>query len=338
MKAKTLAGQATQPSAWIVVNNQKDKSKPSDRGRKSIKNGKVYLDDGEEFEIELYNPLQECVLCDIKLNGQSISKTGLVLRPGQRFYLDCFVDDKKKFIFKTYEVDDNQESSDAISKNGSLEVFFYKEDIVQLNNWQQRFEPIIIERYYPVYYPRWYYYPNIWYGTNMPIYCGSTTTNLINPTVGGTTLSSGIVGTTTAYGTTYTNDSNSCSSIYTSNSNSNTINLNGLLNTSLNSTPISSSIETGRVEKGLTSNQKFDEVDMQFQTYYIAHTVLQILPNSRKPVETNEIKFNDGTGEVKVGESNDIITLIKKLADLHSAGILTDDEFNAKKSELLSRI
>jgi hypothetical protein len=32
------------------------------------------------------------------------------------------------------------------------------------------------------------------------------------------------------------------------------------------------------------------------------------------------------------------IELIKKLADLHSAGILTDEEFSAKKAELLSNI
>ncbi|MFM7978380.1 MAG: hypothetical protein ACKPKO_03610, partial [Candidatus Fonsibacter sp.] len=78
------------PNAWIVS--------PNDKGRKSIKNGKVFLNDGDEFEIELFNPLTECVLADIKLNGQSISKTGLVLKPGQRFYLDCFIDDKKKFV------------------------------------------------------------------------------------------------------------------------------------------------------------------------------------------------------------------------------------------------
>ncbi len=57
------------PGAWIVVNNQKDKINPSDRGRKSIKNGNVYLKDGQEFEVELYNPLTDCVLCDLKLNG-----------------------------------------------------------------------------------------------------------------------------------------------------------------------------------------------------------------------------------------------------------------------------
>jgi hypothetical protein len=37
-------------------------------------------------------------------------------------------------------------------------------------------------------------------------------------------------------------------------------------------------------------------------------------------------------------ESEDVIELIKKLGDLHSAGILTDEEFSNKKSELLSKI
>jgi hypothetical protein len=32
------------------------------------------------------------------------------------------------------------------------------------------------------------------------------------------------------------------------------------------------------------------------------------------------------------------IHLLEKLAELHKAGILTDEEFNAKKQELLSRI
>lgn len=36
--------------------------------------------------------------------------------------------------------------------------------------------------------------------------------------------------------------------------------------------------------------------------------------------------------------TDDIITLIEKLARLHTAGALTDEEFNTKKSELLSRI
>ena len=115
MQVKTTNG-PNLPGAWIV--------NPKDRGRKSIKNGKVYLDDNTEFLIEIHNPLKECILSDIRLNGQSISKTGLVIKPGQRIYLDCFVDDKKKFIFKTYEVENTSESKEAIEKNGLFEICF----------------------------------------------------------------------------------------------------------------------------------------------------------------------------------------------------------------------
>ena len=56
--AKQIAQTGTKPSAWIVT--------PNDKGRKSIKSGKVFLKDKEEFEIELFNPLTVSVLDDIK--------------------------------------------------------------------------------------------------------------------------------------------------------------------------------------------------------------------------------------------------------------------------------
>jgi hypothetical protein len=317
--AKSIAQTGTKPSAWIVT--------PSDKGRKSIKNGKTFLNDGEEFEIELFNPLTVSVLSDIKLNGQSISKTGLVLKPGQRFYLDCFVDDKKKFIFSTYEIDGSQESLDATQNNGLLEVFFYKEDIITLDNWKTKMDKVIIERYYPVYYPTYRSYP--WNN----IYCGGSFGNA------GYGTTNCIIGNTT------TN-----TSMYTSNS------------ADLSTTPISanmmSDLETGRVERGSSSSQKFTEIEMDFEKNYISSTIIQILPESRKPVEvseilnkkTGEINFkNDPTKKKKSGTSGEwphqyetntdgVIELIKKLADLHSAGILTDEEFSEKKSELLSKI
>jgi hypothetical protein len=330
--AKSIAQTGTKPSAWIVT--------PSDKGRKSIKNGKTFLNDGEEFEIELFNPLTVSVLSDIKLNGQSISKTGLVLKPGQRFYLDCFVDDKKKFIFSTYEIDGSQESLDATQNNGLLEVFFYKEDIITLDNWKTKMDKVIIERYYPVYYPTYRSYPwnniycggsfgNAGYGTTNCI-IGNTTTNTSNIAFGGTTVTN--------------------TTMYTSNS------------ADLSTTPISanmmSDLETGRVERGSSSSQKFTEIEMDFEKNYISSTIIQILPESKKPVEvseilnkkTGEINFkNDPTKKKKSGTSGEwphqyetntdgVIELIKKLADLHSAGILTDEEFSEKKSELLSKI
>ena len=46
----------------------------------------VFLKDGSEFEIELFNPLQVTVLAKIKLNGEWINGGGLILKPGQRVF------------------------------------------------------------------------------------------------------------------------------------------------------------------------------------------------------------------------------------------------------------
>jgi hypothetical protein len=301
--AKQIAQTSTKPSAWIVT--------PNDKGRKSIKNGKVFLNDGDEFEIELFNPLTVSVLADIKLNGQSISKTGLVVKPGQRIYLDCFIDDRKKFKFSTYEIENSGEALDATQNNGLLEVFFYKEDVITLDNWQKKFDRVIVEKWYPAYYPTYPVYP---------YYRPITTSGSLLTTM--TTNGSGLIGTSNAYySSNNVNFSNTSNSINLSN-----LNISG------------NSIETGRVEKGESSKQKFTDVDMDFEKHYIASTIIQILPESRKPTEVKEV-FNKKTGEIKFNkESNDVIELIKKLADLHSAGILTDEEFSEKKAELLSKI
>jgi len=297
---------AGMPGAWVVS--------PKDRGRKSIKldtqsstttKGKVYLTDGDEFQIELYNPMTQCVLADIKLNGNPISKSGLVLRPGERFYLDCFIDDKKKFVFSTYEVEDTEESAEATASNGMLEVFFYKESVIEVKDWRKKFEKVIVERHYYPYNP---WLNTIW--TSTPnIYCGTGAGDII----GQTTFTTNGIGNLTTGSAYYSQPVNTVNT-------SGTINLN------------SASIETGRVEKGAESSQKFDEIDMEFDSYHIASTTLQLLPESRRPVETKEIR------QESPKKQPDTIELIKKLAELKDAGILTEEEFSNKKSELLGRI
>ena len=372
IKKQKMAKQVktTVPSAWIVNSN--------DRGRKSIKKGKVYLSDKEEFQIELFNPLQDCVLADIKLNGNSISKSGLVLNPGQRFYLDCFIDDKKKFIFDTYEVDDTEETTQAIAKNGLLEVFFYKESVVTLQNWSDRFSRILTTRTYPYWvYPTYPY----WGGTvtiGAP-YCGSGTANTFTTT----NLTSGSID--------LSNLNTSTGNTYYS---SNTMAINSSYTSNIGSVTNTSSIETGRIGKGDKSQQKFESVDMDFDKYYIASTILQILPESRRPTTASDLakifkedltkKKKEGTSgnwphqydnvkniievevpnglnkesiskikEVvsefifefdtkenreKIDDKVKSIELLQKLGELHKAGILTDEEFTTKKVELLSKI
>ena len=311
MKAQIRSSVDQKPNAWIV--------NPNDKGRKSIKKGnKVYLKSGQNFEIELFNPLKESVLSEIKINGKSISKTGLVLRPGERCYLDCFLDDKTKFVFKTYEVENTSESIEAIDLNGNIEVFFYKEETLQINNWNNLFTPVIERHYYPVYYP---WYNGIWYNSNNS-----------NTTFGGAynncTYTSGI------------NLNSNITSSYSSGSGTLSIGSNGSLSYgSLSNTSISNTsnlqdytkkIETGRVEKGEQSTQNFEEIKMKFQSCIICSVIYKLLPESSKPVETKDLK--------PVKSNSDFVELIKKLAELHDLGILTDDEFSSKKQELLSKI
>lgn len=301
--AKQIASNS-KPGAWIVS--------PQDKGRKQIKSGKVFLKDKEEFEIELFNPLTVSVLADIKLNGQSVSKTGLVVKPGQRVYLDCFIDDRKKFKFSTYEIENSSEALDATQNNGVLEVFFYKEDVITLDNWQRKFDRIIVEKHYP-YNPYPWYNPYTIYGSSG---VSTFTTNGSNAL--GTTTTSNVY-----------NSSNNINCSYTSHVDLPNLNVAGSNN--MNSLK---SIETGRVEKGEKSKQKFTEVDMDFEKNYISSTIIQILPESRKPAEIKQIK----TKQSQLLSSDEVIELIKKLGELHSAGILTDDEFSEKKAELLSKI
>lgn len=283
---KRVKPTSSKPSAWVVNS--------SDRGRKSIKNDKVYLNDKEEFQIELYNPLQKCVLVDIKLNGSSISNAGLVLNPGQRYYLDCFIEDKKKFIFSTYDVDNNDETKEAIAKNGLLEVYFYEETIMNLQNWGNiRINP----------QPTW------WGGYNGNYYNSITGTISIGSTTSGTNIANANVN--------YTGSGIAS-------------NMTNVSNLSLDSTR-GKSLETGRVDKGDTSKQKFEAVDMNFGSNVISSTIIHLLPESRKPIETKDIKR-------PTYESDMAIDVLTKLGCLYRDGVLTEEEFKEKKAEWLQKI
>ncbi|MFM7989339.1 MAG: hypothetical protein ACKPKO_59500, partial [Candidatus Fonsibacter sp.] len=137
--------------------------------------------------------------------------------------------------FSTYEIENSVEALDATQNNGVLEVFFYKEDVITLDNWQRKFDRIIVEKYYP-------YNPYPWYNPY--------TINFGNGTIT-TTNGGSIIGTTTTTNGMYSSNSINCS--YTSQVDTSNLNIGGSLSTN--------SIETGRVEKGKKSKQQFTEVD-----------------------------------------------------------------------------
>jgi hypothetical protein len=100
------------------------------KGRQRVKqhdNYIVYLKNGDEFEIEIFNPTINKVLAKISLNGKSLG-SGIVLRPGERVFLERYLDEAKKFLFETYEVEGNDSNvKEAIKMNGILSVEFYDE-------------------------------------------------------------------------------------------------------------------------------------------------------------------------------------------------------------------
>ena len=257
MKTKSLDTGINYPCAWISV----------DGGRKKIYDDKfVYLKDGQTFEIELKNPTTSTYLAKIKLNGNYISETGLVLRPGEKVLLKRYLDSNNAFVFRTYQVEANDAQVEAaIANNGLLEVEFYAEQVI-LNNY-------INTVYYPVYKPyNPWPYDNVFYYSNTGGGASFTTTN------------------TATYSANLSNNA----SFTSSNACSDSINCSYSADANLNDFQNSlqpEMKETGTVEKGGTTDQNFRTVDKMFYSYASYSTKYQILPESLKPIEAKEVKL-----------------------------------------------
>lgn len=226
------------------------------KGRQRIKQfgQNVYLKNGSEFEIELYNPSRQTVLSKIKINGEFINGGGIILKPGERVFLERYIDVPRKFKYETYTVDSTNETMNAIANNGDVEILFYEEQVIFTlgsNNSTITYRSYNNDNY------------------NTPIGNNFYTTNGID----------------------FSNANNSSISL-TSMSSSNT------------TTPRSSkyekrerperrlkskSIETGRVEKGSSSDQSFTTVSKNFNSWTVSTSVWKILPESQKPVEKKDL-------------------------------------------------
>ena len=113
---KNYTTKVAEPTAHITVRKQRVKQ-----------NGKnVYLDNHTEFELELYNPTDTKLKATIEFDGKLISTSGIVLRPGERVFLDRYLDIDRKFLYETYEVTDTKQNREAIDNNGLVKVRFYE--------------------------------------------------------------------------------------------------------------------------------------------------------------------------------------------------------------------
>lgn len=235
-----------------------------------------YLQKGQEFQIELFNPTTDVILAKIILNGNPISQGGLVLNPGQRVFLDRYLDVAKKFLFDTYEVSNTEEVKKAIEKNGEFKVEFYRERVPNYlntltinSNTSRGFGGTLIN--------------NSGSGSY-------TTTNLVNGSNSTFTNTSGHIGTTALYNASV--DLINCAGSITLDSMDATLSMDTPKETKSlkRSFARSKSIETGRVEKGSDSDQKVVTVDKTFE-YFAFHTIeYKMLPVSQKINTVDDIQ------------------------------------------------
>ena len=239
------------------------------RVREYGSNRYVHLNNNQEFEIELFNPHTHSVLAKISINGKFISGGGIVLHPGQRIFLERFIDSNDKFRFSTYEVENTQESKEAISHNGDVRVEFFYEQV----------QPSIYLTNITTVYPnKPYCKPWEWDGR-----FNGRFTNCPTPDMNNCFYSSNLMQAAS------TNTSTFTSSVSDGSEYKNVKNFKSKgPEVTRSITP--QSLETGRVEKGSRSNQEFRTVNESFNFFYSEVETLKILPLSSKPLEASDLR------------------------------------------------
>ena len=234
------------------------------KGRQRIKQfgQNVYLKNGSEFEIELYNPSRQTVLSKIKINGEFINGGGIILKPGERVFLERYLDVPHKFKFETYTVDETNETMNAIANNGDVEILFYNE------------EEIIATLTYPSITYGSTTYPNTTYASNTNTVSRNMSLDESLNIFHNTSLS------------------NSGLNLYSVSDNGGKTYINKFDKKPRlrpNQNKKSKSVETGRVEKGSSSDQEFKTVSKNFNSWAVSTSVWKILPDSQRPVEKTDL-------------------------------------------------
>ena len=183
----------------------------------------------------------------------------LVLRPGQSFWLDRFLNDNKKFLFSTYNVENTAEMKYATNNNGKVKIEFYHE---------KEETPYISAKIVE------------------PLYDLSSVTATYNSDTINTCNSSKSL-----------NDpiNTCCYSTVTIESSANAA-ANSKLTSMSYDTSVSAKntndlyLETGRVEKGGVSRQEFEYCDINFDYYAFKTENILILPTSRKQIRAEETR------------------------------------------------
>lgn len=257
----------------------------------------VYMNDGDEFQIQLFNPETIEIGAEIFIDDEPLSNI-IILNPGERMWLERYTNKAKKFKFRVYTVDgDSKVVEQAIAHNGEIKIKFYRKKVSS---------GITIKTYEP----EPYIYPSTPWTT---IYCDTVTTPInqvlysstcdinskattrsrsrttgsasgvltatadtcLNFCSSNTTGDAAVCDTPTAasfqYGEKHYSDGSSCSWASTSSEEDNLI-------------------ETGRVSEGSYSGQRFQTVNIDLEYWPFRTEEFKILPYSRKPFTLNDAK------------------------------------------------
>ena len=212
----------------------------------------VYLKNGDEFQIQLFNPETCTVGARVFIDNEPMDGL-IVMRPGERIWLERYLDESKKFKFSTYEVEDgNVAVENAIRNNGIIKVEFYREE---------KQKPVTITWQSDNTYPYWPY-SNGRISTGDMVYGSSCTTTCSNAELSTLSLSGSELSTDTS----------------------------GITSRSLSFSEPSPLKETGCTEKGSYSSQDFKRVYTKFEDWYFRTETVRILPMSQKPVTQKDLQ------------------------------------------------
>ena len=223
----------------------------------------VYLNDGDEFQIQLFNPEKYPIAAKIHLNGEKLSDM-LVIRPGERIWLERYLDQARKFKFSTYEIEDSYEAKEAASLNGEVKIQFYRVKTPRQDGIVTISSPIST-----IGSPISVCYNSI---ANSDCQVKSISESELALNLNSVNLASSDMSGETWYKSSYISDT-TCN-FYASST----------------AAEPERSIETGRVEQGGYSNQKFSYVNYDFEDWSFRTETISILPLSRKPVTASDLK------------------------------------------------
>ena len=222
----------------------------------------VYMKDGDQFQIQLFNPETYTVGAKVVIEGDDIGGI-IVLRPGERVWLERYVGQHRKFKFSTYEIDgSDKDAVNAIRNNGTVKVEFYKED-----RGFQRNTVFIRSFEYPGSLGN-----NVFYNGNGSGFKPTDITFSSDELTTITTSSCDTAGAATL-GAKFGLGDNAAGNARLSN----------------NANVQSSMVETGKVEAGDWSSQEMNQVDTKFCTYPFKTETMKILPKSQKPVGSKDL-------------------------------------------------